>query len=55
MNKEKYVLMMAKEITIAKLTTSPPKETSKEVGKAIGEMFKAIYNEILSIVEDSEE
>ncbi len=57
---EKYVyeptaLNIAKEITVAKLSTASPPGTNKKIGEDIGEMFAEIYNAVLAVMSDSEE
>ena len=37
------LMEMAKEITIAKLSTSSPTRTNEDVGKEIAAMYTAIY------------
>ena len=45
----KYALETAKEIVIAKLSTSAPNSSNKEAGEHIGEMYEAIYKKVLEV------
>lgn len=44
----------AKEIVIAKLSTSSSTSSNKKVGEDIGEMFEAIYNKLSAILSTEE-
>lgn len=44
-----FAMQTAKEIVIAKLSTSSPNSSNKESGEAIGEMYEAIFNKIYEI------
>lgn len=46
---QKFALEAAKEITIAKLSTSAPNTSDRQVGVAIGEMYEAIYKKIYEL------
>lgn len=48
-------LDIAREITVAKLSTASPPGTNKKIGEDIGEMFAEIYNAVLAVMSDSEE
>lgn len=47
--KEQMAFNATKEIVIAKLSQASPSASNAGTGKAIGEMFEAIYEEILKI------
>ncbi|MDY2652444.1 MULTISPECIES: hypothetical protein [Eisenbergiella] len=47
---EQFAFQVAKEITIAKLSSSSPAHTNTETGESIGDMFNAIYKKILATV-----
>ncbi len=46
---KQLAIQIAKEITIAKLSQSAPTHSDGSSGKAIGEMFEAIYDKVLEV------
>ena len=48
-SEQKYAMDLAKEITIAKLSSSAPAQSNEESGTQIGNMYEALYNKIYSI------
>lgn len=46
---QNYAMNMAKEIVIAKLSTSAPSQTNAGVGKNIADMYESIYKKIYEI------
>lgn len=51
---EMFILNLAKELTIAKLSQSAPTRTTAETGIEIGEMFKAIYSSVSEVIDHEE-
>ncbi len=49
MTNRDLAMQYAKEITIAKLSTSAPSQSNKDTGERIGEMYEAIYDKIYAI------
>lgn len=47
-------LNIAKEITIAKLSSSAPSNTNKNIGVEIAEMFAAIYKATLRTITEED-
>lgn len=48
-NLQKYAIDITKDIVISKLSSASPNYTNADSGKAIGEMFEAIYNEVYKV------
>lgn len=44
-----YAMNMAKEIVIAKLSTSAPSHTNADIGENIADMYESIYKKIYEI------
>lgn len=54
MSNKELAMQYAKEITIAKLSTTAPTQTNGDMGKNIGNMYEAIYNKIYEIASKEE-
>ena len=48
-NLQKYAIDITKDIVIAKLSSASPNYTTADTGKAIGEMFEAIYTKVYEV------
>ena len=53
-NAQKYAIELSRDIIVAKLSSSAPNHSSESSGKAIGEMFEAVYNKIYEICSKEE-
>lgn len=53
-NIQKYAIELSKDIVIAKLSSSAPNHSNEVSGKAIGEMFEAVYNKVYEICSKEE-
>lgn len=49
-----YAMQMAKDIVVAKLSTSAPGRTNDETGDNIARMYESIYNKIYEIASKDE-